>query len=152
MADIHAALVVWPGVAANLLFAAMFLSRVHLPSASRPAGFGGTAMAIPLAGASVVAIGAGGDAWDVALPLVFVTFAVVEVLADVVLPVDVRRTRWLWAYLATFYLAQWAVVGAAFRASPAGGGAVLVTYFVCLGATAYSLARVGHGVTRTPGA
>jgi hypothetical protein len=47
--------------------------------------------------------------------------------------------------LGAFYLAQWAVVGAAFLAWQPGGFAVLVTYFACLAATAWSYRRVGHG-------
>lgn len=145
MVAIHEALVVWAGAAANLLFAGMFLGRFVAPAAARPMGFAGTAMALPLAVAAWIAPSAGGDGWDVALPLIFVAFAVLEVTVDLILPIEIRQTRWLWGYLAAFYVAQWAVVGAAFRASPAGGFVVLVTYFVCLAATAISYRRVGHG-------
>lgn len=143
-------LVVGSGVVANLLIAGMFVARVHRPSIARPLGFTGTGMAVPLAGAAVVASVGGGEAWDVALPLVFVGFAVVEVLVDAVLDVEVRESRWLWPYLMSFYLGQWAVIGAAFRASEMGGFVVLASYFVCLGATAYSYRRVGHGTGDEP--
>jgi hypothetical protein len=53
--------------------------------------------------------------------------AVAEVVVDVLLDVDIRTTRWLWPHLAGFYLAQWAVIGAAFRASTSGGAAVLIS-------------------------
>lgn len=138
-------LVIGAGVVANLLIAGMFVARVVAPARARSLGLAGTAMAVPLALASVEAVRADLGPWAVALPLVFVAFAVVEVVVDVVLPVDVRTTRWLWAYLAAFYVAQWAVIGAAFLASPPGGFAVLASYFACLAATAWSYRRVGHG-------
>ena len=138
-------LVVGAGLLANLLIAAMFVARVLTPKWARALGFAGTAMAIPLAGASIVAIREGGDAWAVVLPLVFVVFAVVEVIVDLILDIEFRTTAWLWPYLMLFYVAQWAVIGAAFRVSEIGGFAVLISYFICLAATAYSYRRVGHG-------
>jgi hypothetical protein len=141
----YAGLVIVAGTAANLLYAALFIARVVAPRGARPLGFAGTAMAVPLGVAAVIAATTGRGAWDVALPLVFVGFAMVEILADVVARVDVRTTRWLWPYLLAFYVAQWAVIGAAFRVSEPGGFVVLGTYFVTLAATAFSYRRVGHG-------
>lgn len=145
MSGLHAALVVAAGSVANLAIAAMFVARVRRPGRARPLGFFGTAMALPLAAASAIAWLAGMHPWDIALPLAFVAFAVIEIRVDVVAGFDVRSSRWLWPYLISFYLAQWAVIGAAFRASESGGAVVLATYFVCLAATAYSYRRVGHG-------
>lgn len=65
-----------------------------------------------------------------------VFFALAEIVADLVGPFDVRASRWVWPYLLVFYLAQWAVIGAA---------TVLASHFVCLAATVYSYRRVGHG-------
>lgn len=126
----------------------MFLARVHAPAQARRLGLFGTAMAVPLSAAALLAATSGLGAWDIALPLVFVGFGLVEVVVDVILPVDVRSTSWLWLYLASFYLAQWALIGAAYRIGDVAGAAVLVTYFVCLAATAYSYRRVGHGGRR----
>lgn len=150
MSHLYPVLVVVGGVAANLLIAAMFLARVYWPASARTVGFAGTAMAFPLAAASFVAVAAELGTWQVLLPLVFVAFALIEVAVDVVLEVEVRQTRWLWAYLAAFYLAQWALIGAAFLATVAGGFAVLVAHFICLVATAWSYRRVGHGAGTKP--
>jgi len=141
----YSVLVVWSGVLANLLIAAMFVARVLRPGVARTLGFAGTGTALPLAAAAGIAAASGRSAWDVGLPLGFVAFALVEVLVDVVLPGEVRTSRWLGPYLLAFYLGSWALVGAAFRVSPAGGAAVLAAYFAALGATAFSLRRVGHG-------
>ena len=141
MSTAYPVLVVGAGLLANLLIAAMFVARVLAPKWARGLGFAGTAMAIPLAGASILAMREGGDAWAVVLPLVFVVFAIVEVILDI----EFRATAWLWPYLMLFYVAQWAVIGAAFRVSEIGGFVVLVSYFICLAATAYSYRRVGHG-------
>lgn len=145
MNTLHAVLVVAAGSLANLAIAAMFVARVRSPENARPLGFFGTAMALPLAAASLVAWLEGMHPWDIALPLVFVGFAFVEVGVDIVADFEVRESRWLWPYLMSFYIAQWAVIGAAFRASEVGGAVVLAAYFICLAATAYSFRRVGHG-------
>ena len=142
----YGVLVVVGGSLANLLIAGMFIARVVAPRRAHALGFAGTAMAVPLGAAAILAATGDGEAWDVVLPLVFVAFAIVEGLVDAVLDVEVRTTRWLWPYLALFYLAQWAVIGAAFRVGAAVGFCVLATYFLCLGATAWSYRRVGHGV------
>lgn len=141
-------LVLWGAVAANLLIAAMFVARVIRPPWARVLGWAGTAMAIPLAAAAAIAATTRRDVWDVALPVVFVGFSVVEVLVDAVGGGRVKETRWLWPYLAAFYLAQWALIGAGFRVGAGAGAAVLATYFMCLGATAYSYREVGHGDLR----
>ena len=145
MDTMYAAVVTGAGGAANLLFAGMFVARVVAPHRARPMGLAGIGMAAPLTIAALIAGREGLGAWAAVLPLVFVAFAVVEVVVDLMLPVDVRRTGWLWPYLLSFYLAQWAVIGAAFLGSRAGGAAVLVTYFLCLATTAWSYRRVGHG-------
>jgi hypothetical protein len=150
VSTLYGALVVIAGCVANLAIAAMFVMRVREPDRARPVGFFGTAMAVPLLIASIVAATTGMEGWEIALPLVFVAFAIIEVLVDVVADFDVRATRWLWPYLMSFYVAQWAVIGAAFRASEPGGAVVLATYFVCLAATAYSYRRVGHGTPNRP--
>ena len=145
MDSLYAFLVVAGGCSANLLFAAMFVARVVSPGHARQLGFAGTAGALPLTIAALVAASRSLGQWQVVLPLVFVAFAIGEVVVDGVLRLDFRHTRWLGPYLGAFYLAQWAVVGAAFLAWPPGGFGVLLTYFACLAATAWSYRRVGHG-------
>jgi hypothetical protein len=144
--EAYALLIAWAGTIANLLFAGMFVARIALPTRARAIGMTGTAMAIPIGVAALVAAAADLGAWFVVLPLIFVAFAVIEVLVDVVLPGEVRTSRWLWPYLAAFYLAQWAVIGAAFLGSRTGGFLVLVSYLVCLVATFVSYRLVGHGL------
>jgi hypothetical protein len=144
---VYAPLVIAAGSAANVLFAAMFAARVTTPNWAHLLGLAGTAMALPLLAASVVAWQRHASGWEIGLPLVFVAFAIVELAVDVVFRVDVRHTAWLWPYLVSFYLAQWAVIGAAFSVSRVGGFVLLGTYFVCLAATAYSYRMVGHGAT-----
>jgi hypothetical protein len=95
MTTLYAPLVVGAGATANLLFAAMFVTRVVAPRWSRPLGFVGTGMAAPLAAASLMALAAGADIWLIVLPAVFVFFALVEVYVDVLAAVEVRTTRWL---------------------------------------------------------
>ena len=145
MDALYSVMVVGSGVAAHLLIAAMFVLRVTAPSRAHAWGLAGTAAAIPLTIAAVRAFVVGGEPWAVVLPLVFVAFAVVEVLVDDVVHFDVRHSRWLGPYLALFYAGSWGLIGAAFLASPLGGFMVLGSYFVCLAATFWSYRRVGHG-------
>ncbi len=142
---VYAVLVVGGGTLANLLIGAMFATRVLSPSWASALGFTGTAMAIPLALGSAWAFHEREGAWKIALPLVFVAYAVVEVVLDGILHLPFRSTLWLAPYLILYYAGQWAVIGAAFIASRQGGFVVLVSYFVCLAATLFSLVRVGHG-------
>jgi hypothetical protein len=141
----YAVLVVGGGTLANLLIAAMFAARVVTPSWASALGWAGTVMAIPLAVGSALALRDGTSAWKVALPLVFVAYAVLEVVLDGILHLKFRSTAWLGPYLILYYGGQWAIIGAAFLASRQGGFVVLVSYFVCLAATLFSLIRVGHG-------
>lgn len=148
MTTTHTGLVITAGVIGNLAFAAMFIARVRDPGRARTYGLFGTSMALPLVVAALIAWAQEMEGWDVVLPLVFVAFAAIEILVDFILDFEVRESRWLWPYLMSFYLAQWSVIGVAFRVSEAGGAAVLVSYFICLAATAYSYRKVGHGTGR----
>ena len=141
----YAVLIVGGGTLANLLIAAMFAARVVARPAAPWLGWSGTAMAVPLGIGSALAFRDGASAWKVALPLVFVAYAVLEVMLDGVLHLEFRSTPWLAPYLVLYYGGQWAVIGAAFLASRQGGFVVLVSYLVCLAATLFSLVRVGHG-------
>lgn len=102
----YAPLVIGAGVTANVLFTAMFTACVLAPRWSRHLGVTGTAMAVPLGAAALMALSAGADPWLVVLPGVLVVFAVIGVAVDVLADVDLRSTRWLWTYLAAFSLAQ----------------------------------------------
>jgi hypothetical protein len=83
MNALYAPLVVGADAAAILLFGAMFVTRVLAPRWSRPFGFAGTGMALPLAAASLAALAAGADVWLGMLPAVFVVVALVEAQVDV---------------------------------------------------------------------
>jgi len=91
------------------------------------------------------------DIWMIILPGWIVLFLLLEAVLDYVLKLPFRQSRWLWAYLLLFYLAQWAMIGYAFLARPVFGFVTLLTYFLSLGATAYSYTKVGHGDRVDPG-
>jgi hypothetical protein len=144
----YAWLVVASAVVANLLIGGMFPARVVRPEWGRRLGLSVTAMAIPLGVASVVAVASGADRWEVVLPAVFVGFALVEVLVDLIGLVDVRTTR---GWVPPWCRSPRAVGagGARFRIGPRSGVAVLPSHLVCLAATAFSYRRVGHGTGTT---
>ena len=93
----------------------------------------------------------GRDNWLAILPALMVIFLLLEGLLDYVLKLPFRQSRWIWGYLLLFYLAQWAMIGYAFLVEPIMGFFTLLTYFLSLGATAYSYAKVGHGDRVDPG-
>ena len=125
--------------AANLLVAAIMLARTRaLRRLERVLGLVTVGMAFPAAGAAVVnALGERG-LWWVVLPLPFVLHCALELVLDYVVKVPFRATRLLGPYLGIFYLGSWGMIGYSFLAGKVYGLTVLVTYFVCLGATWYS--------------
>ena len=100
---------------------------------------------IPLSLAVVLNILGAREWWTYVLPLILIMFLIVELLLDYVLQIPFRETRLLWPYLALFYLSAWMMIGYSFLVSKSYGFITLVTYFICLAATAYSYSQVGHG-------
>jgi len=100
---------------------------------------------IPLSLAVVLNILGAREWWTYVLPLILIMFLIVEMLLDYVLQIPFRETRLLWPYLALFYLSAWMMIGYSFLVSKSYGFITLVTYFICLAATAYSYSQVGHG-------
>jgi hypothetical protein len=132
--------------AVNLLLTAIFLAR--------SAGNGRiedilgrvtVALGAPLAAGIALNISRGRAWWTVALPSVLLLYLLVEYVLDYRLRVNFRHTKLLGPYLFLFYAAVNAMTGYAFLVSRTFGAITLATYFVCLFATWYSYARVGHG-------
>lgn len=132
--------------AVNLLLVAVFLSRpAGRRDVERVAGLASMALGLPLAFAAAWNASAARATWTVVLPALLVAFLLVELLLDYVLKIDFRHTRLLGPYLLLYYVALMGMIGYAFLTEPMYGAITLVTYFVNLGATAYSYAKVGHG-------
>ena len=130
----------------NLLMIVVFLARVRgRKQVESVAGLGTVLMGIPFAlTAALNAIGHR-DAWLVILPIPIFLHCVIELFVDYIWKSDFRQTRWLWPYLILFYIGQWLLVGYAFLVNDLYGFVTLVTYFLCLAATAYSYSKVKHG-------
>ena len=60
-----------------------------------------------------------------------------------------NQAAYLWPYLALYYAGVLALVGYTFGLGIVHGFVTLGTYFLCLGATWYSYAKVGHGEAKT---
>ena len=88
--------------------------------------------------------------WTLVLPGLLILYLVIELLLDYILKYPFRQTRWLGPYLGLFYLAQWMMIGYAFAVETVYGAITLETYFLTLGATAYSYRKVGHGTSTNP--
>ena len=129
----------------NLLLAGMFFLRArNQPAAGRTMGWLAVGMGIPLAAALAVNLIAlrGWPFW--LLPLISIAYCVLELLWDGILKIDFRHSHLLGLYLALYYLGLMALIGYAFLVGKPFGFVTLLTYFVNLGATAYSYARVGQ--------
>jgi len=130
----------------NLILSAIFLNRVlGRPAWEHALGYGTIAMILPLA-AIAISNALRGRSWAFwVLPLVMVAYLVLEYVLDYALKLDFRHSALLGPYLLTFYLGQFALIGYAFLVGRPHGFVTLVTYFISLGATAYSYTHVGHG-------
>jgi len=130
----------------NLILTMIFLIRIHgRPAWEHALGYGTIVMILPLA---VIAVlnAIRGRSWAFwVLPLVMVAYLGLEFVLDYVLKLNFRQTALLGPYLLMYYLGQFALIGYAFLVGRPQGFTTLITYFICLGATAYSYLRVGHG-------
>ena len=136
----------------NLLMVGIMLSRLKgQQRLERFWGMIGVTLIFPLFGVFIYNIYAARDLWKIFLPGLFIVFLLVEWGLDYVLKYPFRQSRWLGAYLLLFYLAQWGMIGYGFISGPIAGYVTLVTYFLSLGATAYSYKKVGHGIQNHPG-
>jgi hypothetical protein len=130
----------------NLLITGIMLSRPFgLARLEYILGIIDLLLIIPLSVAVVLNFLAGRDWWTYVLPVVLIAFLIVELLLDYVLQIPFRETRLLWPYLALFYISAWMMIGYTFLVGKPYGFITLITYFISLGATAYSYSQVGHG-------
>lgn len=130
----------------NLLMIVVFLARVRgRKQVESVAGLGTVLMGIPFALAAALNAIGHRNVWLVILPIPIFLHCVIELFVDYIWKSDFRQTRWLWPYLILFYIGQWFLVGYAFLVNDLYGFVTLVTYFLCLAATAYSYSKVKHG-------
>jgi len=130
----------------NVLLIGIFLSRPFgLKGLERALGVVLIALAAPVLLGVILNAVASRGLWFVVLPALLVAFLLVELLLDYVLRFDFRATRWLWPYLAMYYLSLMGMIGYSFLVGKAYGFITLATYFLNLLATWYSYSRVGHG-------
>jgi hypothetical protein len=132
--------------AINLLLVVMFVARGRRAErVERTVGLVIVAMAVPLAAASVLSALGRRAWWTWALPLLMVAFCLVEFVVDYAPKVEFRNRRAMKPYLILFYLALFGLIGYSFLLGRSYGYVTLATYFLHMGATAYSSGRVKHG-------
>jgi len=130
----------------NILITGIMLSRPFgLAKLENILGIIDLLLILPLSFAVIFNLLGGREWWSIVLPLVLILFLLVEMLLDYILQIPFRQTRLLWPYLALFYLSAWFMIGYTFLVDKTYGFITLVTYFISLGATAYSYSQVGHG-------
>lgn len=130
----------------NLLVVGIMLSRLKgWRRVERTLGIMSITLVLPLSLAVIKNLSVDREWWSVVLPGLLILYLLVEGLLDYVLKYPFRQSRWLGPYLLLFYLSQWGMIGYAFLVSQLYGFVTLLTYFLSLGATAYSYTKVGHG-------
>lgn len=130
----------------NLLITSIMLSRPkEWPRLEHYLGLINIVLAIPLTLLIAFYTVNGYVWWMIVLPGLTIIFLIVELFLDYIYKSDFRQTRWLGLYLLLFYAAQWGMIGFGFGLNLTYGFVTLGTYFLSLGATAYSYAKVGHG-------
>jgi hypothetical protein len=130
----------------NLIMVGIFLSRpFEQTRLEYVLGWINIGLALPLSFAVVKNFMDRREWWTFVLPSIMIIFLIVELVLDYILQLNFRSTWMLWPYLILFYFAQWMLIGYAFLVDNTYGFITLFTYFLSLGATAYSYSRVGHG-------
>ncbi len=130
----------------NLLIVGIMLSRPKgWSKLEYNLGLINTTLVIPLGFGVIVNLINILEWWTIVLPALLIGFLILEYILDYRLKSNFRQTRWLGPYLLIFYLAQWGLIGYAFGVDQIYGFITLLTYFLSLGATAYSYAKVRHG-------
>lgn len=129
----------------NLVLIMIFLNRV-LGSAAweHRLGYGTVMMILPLTAIAIMNAMAGREWGFWVLPLVMVSYLLVEFVLDYLLKFNFRGTAWLGPYLLVYYLALFAMIGYAFLVGKPQGFITLVTYFLNLAASFYSYRQAGH--------
>jgi hypothetical protein len=103
-------------------------------------------MAVLLIAASVLNIIWKREKWFYILPSILAIYLLFEWCLDYIFKIEFRSTWLLGPYLLLFYAGQMGMIGYSFLAKKGYGFVTLVTYFLSLGATAYSYMHVGHGI------
>jgi hypothetical protein len=130
----------------NLLLVGIFLSRPKgLKRVEYILGLIVVAMILPLGIAVILNVHGKREWWAVVLPLILLSFLVIELFFDYILKLDFRKTKLLGPYLLVYYLALMAMIGYSFLVGKSYGFITLSTYFLNLFATWYSYSKVGHG-------
>jgi hypothetical protein len=130
----------------NLLLAVMFVARGRRNQRlEKAAGLAVVLSAFPLAAASVLNAVGHRSGWSWGLPLLMIAFCVVEYVVDYARKIEFRGRRAMKPYLMLFYLALMALIGYSFLLGKSYGYITLATYFLQMGATAYSYGRIKHG-------
>lgn len=130
----------------NLLLIGIFLSRPKgLKRIEYVLGLIVVDMILPVGIIVILNILGKREFWTIVLPLIFLSFLVIELLFDYILKLDFRKTKLLGPYLLVYYLALMAMIGYSFLIGKPYGFITLSTYFLNLFATWYSYSKVGHG-------
>jgi hypothetical protein len=130
----------------NLLLVGIFLSRPKgLKRAEYVLGLLVVAMILPVGIAIILNLLGKREWWTIVLPLILLSFLVIELFLDYILKLDFRRTKLLGPYLFVYYLALMAMIGYSFLIGKPYGFITLITYFLNLSATWYSYSKVSHG-------
>lgn len=133
--------------AINLLLTGMFLARVRgLGRLAKVLGWSAVGLGLPVAVIAILNLLGGRAWWTVVLPVLYVIYALVQLLLDGILKVDFRHSKLLGPYLGLYYLGLLGLVGYSFGVEKFYGFVTLGTYLVCLAATWYAYSQVGHGV------
>jgi len=130
----------------NLLLVGIFLSRPKgFKRVEYVLGLIVVAMILPVGIVLILNIQGKREWWTIVLPLILLSFLLIELFFDYILRFDFRKTKLLGLYLLVYYLALMAMIGYSFLIGKPYGFITLSIYFLNLFATWYSYSKVGHG-------
>ncbi|MCD4699455.1 MAG: hypothetical protein K8R91_02660 [Phycisphaerae bacterium] len=130
----------------NILLTGKFLSRpAGLEKLERHLVFFNSLLGLPVLALAFRNLGQNREWWTYLLPAVFVLFLLFELFIDTIFRLDFSQPWLLSSYRLLFYTSQLAMIGYALLMRELFGFITFITYFICLGANAYSYGKVGRG-------
>jgi len=129
----------------NVALIGIFLSRpFSLPKVEYFLGLFMAGLVLPIIGLVVQSVRGHREWWTIVLPIILATFLLVEFVLEYALGINWRKTWMVGPVLLLYYVSLMVMIGYAFLANRTYGVVTLITYFLGLGATWYSLSRVGY--------
>jgi hypothetical protein len=129
----------------NVALIGIFISRPYsLPKVEYYLGLFLAGLVLPIIALVIQNARGQREWWTIVLPIILAAFLLIEYILEYALGINWRETWMRGPVLLHYYVSVMVMIGYAFLANKAYGVVTLITYFLSLGATWFSLSRVGY--------